>query len=77
MASETTGGFAATVTAAYAVNGPVIDLGRGVHEGVLDRDAVVQAPLAMMNRHGLVGGVGRGDGLGEAARRLRGHTTCR
>ena len=56
MASETTGGFAQTVTAAYATHGPVIDLGRGVHEGTLDRGAVVQAPLAMMNRHGLVAG---------------------
>src|SRR5690349_11869541 len=56
MASEAAASFAATVTAAYATDGPVIDLGRGVHDGTLDRGAVVQAPLAMMNRHGLVAG---------------------
>ncbi len=47
--------FEETIAAAYAVDGPAIDLGRGVHDGALSR-AVVQAPLAMMNRHGLVAG---------------------
>ena len=48
--------FAATIAAAYAAEGPSIDLGRGVHDGKLAQDAVVQVPLAMMNRHGLVAG---------------------
>ena len=33
-----------------------LDLGRGVHEGALAPEAVVQIPLRMMNRHGLVAG---------------------
>jgi len=34
----------------------VSDLGRGVHDGKLEQAAVVQVPLSMMNRHGLVAG---------------------
>jgi DNA helicase HerA-like ATPase len=49
-------GFAETISAAYATEGAAIDLGRGVHEGALARDAVVRIPLATMNRHGLVAG---------------------
>ena len=48
--------FAQSIATAYAATGPVIDLGRGVHEGEVHQDAVVQVPLAMMNRHGLVAG---------------------
>ena len=48
--------FGATITGAYATDGPAIELGRAVHEGELTRAAVVQLPLAMMNRHGLVAG---------------------
>jgi MoxR-like ATPase len=48
--------FAPTIAAAYKADGPVIDLGRGIHDGKLERDAIVQVPLAMMNRHGLVAG---------------------
>jgi DNA helicase HerA-like ATPase len=48
--------FADTIAKAYAVDGPAIDLGRGVHDGATDPAAVVQAPLAMMNRHGLIAG---------------------
>ena len=48
--------FAATITAAYAVEGPALDLGRGVLGEELHRDAVVQAPLAMLTRHGLIAG---------------------
>src|SRR5215204_1762250 len=33
-----------------------LDLGRGVHDGELARDAEVKIPLATMNRHGLVAG---------------------
>src|SRR5512142_1080622 len=48
--------FSPTIAAAYATTGPAIDLGRGVHDGQTHTDAVVQAPLRMMNRHGLIAG---------------------
>src|SRR3954447_15435826 len=48
--------FASSIAAAYKADGPTIDLGRGVHEGKLAPEAVVQVPLAMMNRHGLITG---------------------
>jgi DNA helicase HerA-like ATPase len=48
--------FGADIAAAYAVDGPAIALGRGVLAGEVDVEAVVQAPLAMMNRHGLIAG---------------------
>jgi DNA helicase HerA-like ATPase len=49
-------GFGKTIAEAYAVEGAAIDLGRGVHEDKLAADAVVQVPLKMMNRHGLIAG---------------------
>ena len=48
--------FGQAIAEAYTVDGAAIDLGRGVHDGKLDPDAVVQVPLRMMNRHGLVAG---------------------
>ena len=48
--------FGQTIAAAYAADGPTVELGRGVREGELDPAAVVQIPLRMMNRHGLVAG---------------------
>ena len=48
--------FAKTVAEAYATDGPVVELGRAVHEGTLAQEAVVQVPLRMMNRHGLIAG---------------------
>ncbi len=48
--------FAATVADAYKTSGPAIDLGRGVQDGSVSNEAVVQIPLAMMNRHGLIAG---------------------
>jgi hypothetical protein len=48
--------FTQTIAAAYAVDGPAIALGRGVLDGQVDHGAVVQAPLAMINRHGLIAG---------------------
>src|ERR1700712_4544761 len=48
--------FAATISAAYATTGAAIDLGRGVHEGQLYRDADVKVPLRMLTRHGLIAG---------------------
>src|SRR6188472_4196780 len=48
--------FAKTIAEGYAVEGPAIDLGRGVHEGKIVQEAAVRVPLAMMNRHGLIAG---------------------
>jgi len=48
--------FAETMAAAYAVQGPALELGRGVYEGAVVPETVVTVPLAMMNRHGLVAG---------------------
>ena len=48
--------FKETIAGAYKADGPVVDLGRGVHDANVEREAVVQVPLAMMNRHGLVAG---------------------
>src|SRR5689334_9516897 len=45
-----------TIAAAYATTGAAIDLGRGVHDGQTFPEAVVQAPLRMMTRHGLIAG---------------------
>jgi len=54
--ATTASDFASTIAAAYTTTGPAIDLGRGVHGGAVAQEAVVQIPLAMMNRHGLVAG---------------------
>src|SRR3954449_5944223 len=48
--------FGATIAAAYKSDGAALDLGRGVHDGKLVQEAVVQLPLAMVNRHGLIAG---------------------
>ena len=48
--------FAKKISDAYAFEGASIDLGRGVHDGTLERDAVVRLPLATTNRHGLIAG---------------------
>src|SRR6201992_907742 len=48
--------FAQTITAAYAVDGAALDLGRGVHDGAVSPEAVVKLPLKMVNRHGLIAG---------------------
>src|SRR5512132_3681723 len=48
--------FAGAISEAYATEGVAIDLGRGVHDGVLAPGAVVRLPLATMNRHGLIAG---------------------
>src|SRR3954471_10069801 len=51
-----TADFGAAIAAAYKVEGAAIDLGRGVHDGAVVPEAVVQVPLGMMTRHGLVAG---------------------
>ena len=48
--------FAETISTAYAADGAVLDLGRGVHESAVVPQAVVKLPLRMVNRHGLVAG---------------------
>jgi len=48
--------FADVIAQGYATSGPAIELGRGVHDGELAHEALVQVPLAMMNRHGLIAG---------------------
>lgn len=48
--------FAATISEAYSTEGAAIDLGRGVHDGLLVNDVVIQVPLRMLNRHGLIAG---------------------
>ncbi len=45
--------FGKTIAAAYAAEGPTVDLGRGVHDGALAPKRSSQIPLRMMNRHGL------------------------
>jgi uncharacterized protein len=50
------GDFGARIGAAYATDGAAIDLGRAVLKGEVHRDGVVQIPLAMCNRHGLIAG---------------------
>ena len=44
------------VVAGYAFDGPVLDLGALVVDGVPDADAQVRIPIGMLNRHGLVAG---------------------
>jgi DNA helicase HerA-like ATPase len=48
--------FGEAIQKAYAVEGPALFLGKGVEKDVVDADASVQVPLAMMNRHGLIAG---------------------
>jgi len=48
--------FASRIAAGYATEGKAIDIGRAVHDGTSFPDAVVQVPLAMCNRHGLIAG---------------------
>jgi DNA helicase HerA-like ATPase len=48
--------FGDTIASAYRADGPVVVLGRGVHDGAVVSEAVVQVPLKMVNRHGLIAG---------------------
>jgi DNA double-strand break repair helicase HerA and related ATPase len=48
--------FAGAIAAAYATDGPALDLGRGVHDGTVAPQAAVRVPLRMLNRHGLIAG---------------------
>ncbi|MGH9264792.1 MAG: helicase HerA-like domain-containing protein [Acidimicrobiales bacterium] len=48
--------FASRTAAAYATDGPSLELGRAMHGGTVHPGAVVQVPAAMCNRHGLIAG---------------------
>ena len=48
--------FTARVTKAYATEGGALALGRAVFADEVLADAIVQIPIAMMNRHGLIAG---------------------
>jgi DNA helicase HerA-like ATPase len=48
--------FLETMRTAYATTAPALPLGAGVNEGQVVREAVIQVPLGMMNRHGLIAG---------------------
>jgi uncharacterized protein len=48
--------FGTVIGQAYATEGEALDLGRGLHDGVVVPEAVVKLPLRMVNRHGLIAG---------------------
>ena len=48
--------FPSRIAAAYATDGPALELGRAMRGGAIHPDAVVQVPAAMCNRHGLIAG---------------------
>jgi hypothetical protein len=48
--------FRQTIADAYAFEGESIELGRAVHEGKVEQEAVVRLPLSTSNRHGLIAG---------------------
>ncbi len=54
--SDTSDDFASRIAEAYATEDPAIALGAGMHDGEVFPEAVVQIPLAMTNRHGLIAG---------------------
>jgi uncharacterized protein len=48
--------FLETMRTAYATTAPALPLGAGVNAGQVVPDAMIQIPLGMMNRHGLIAG---------------------
>jgi uncharacterized protein len=48
--------FGKTIGDAYRFEGDSVELGRGVYDGKVVREAVVRLPLATSNRHGLIAG---------------------
>ena len=48
--------FGSRIATAYAAKGAALELGRGVLDGEVHGDAVVQLGAAMANRHGLIAG---------------------
>ncbi len=65
--------FESTIAAAYKAQGKALELGKGVLDGAIAPTAVVQVPLRMMNRHGLIAGAtgtGKTKGLQAVAEQL-------
>jgi DNA helicase HerA-like ATPase len=65
--------FESTIAGAYKAQGKTLELGKGVFEGKVAATAVVQVPLRMMNRHGLIAGAtgtGKTKGLQGIAEQL-------
>src|SRR5690349_5479563 len=56
MTTEPTATPAQQIAAGYATQGPALELGAVVVDGVCDPTAQVRIPLATVNRHGLVAG---------------------
>src|SRR5215213_4225135 len=56
MTAEPTATPAQQIAVGYASEGPALELGTVVVDGVVDPSARVRIPLAMVNRHGLVAG---------------------
>src|SRR3954453_11368737 len=56
MTTESTATPAQQIAAGYATQGPALELGTVVVDGVCDPTAQVRIPLEMVNRHGLVAG---------------------
>ncbi len=54
--AQAASGAAAQIAAGYAFDGPALELGTVMVDGVTDPAARVRIPLRMMNRHGLVAG---------------------
>ncbi|MFJ2836892.1 helicase HerA-like domain-containing protein [Nocardia sp. NPDC087230] len=54
--AQAASGAAAEIAAGYAFDGPALELGTVMVDGVTDPAARVRIPLRMMNRHGLVAG---------------------
>jgi len=50
------GDFGSRIAAAYATDGPAVELGRAMLGGAVHPEAVVTVPAAMCNRHGLIAG---------------------
>ncbi|HEX3220611.1 MAG TPA: helicase HerA-like domain-containing protein, partial [Candidatus Limnocylindria bacterium] len=51
-----TEGFEQAIALGYGFEGPVVELGAGMQDGIALPKARVRLPLAMLNRHGLVAG---------------------
>jgi DNA helicase HerA-like ATPase len=72
-AGTSTKDFGPTIAAAYKAQGAALELGRGVLDGAVVPEALVQVPLRMMNRHGLIAGAtgtGKTKGLQGIAEQL-------
>ncbi|MGE5274417.1 MAG: helicase HerA-like domain-containing protein [Verrucomicrobiota bacterium] len=65
--------FEQTIAEAYRAQGETLEFGKGVLDGKVAPTALVQAPLRMMNRHGMIAGAtgtGKTKGLQSMAEQL-------